>query len=91
MTKFYTRLLAFSTVFVLFSILSLSAQVTFNIREGAAAQTYLVSMKTTQNWGFPLNQIGSNVQIVVKVPHGDGADLFGVQTVTGIVQDPITG
>lgn len=91
MTKFYTRLWIFSTVFVLFSVATLPAQVTFNIREAQGTQTYVVAMKTTQNWGFPLNQIGSNVQIVVKVPHGEGADLFGVQTITGIVRDPLTG
>lgn len=90
MTKFYARLLTVFTFAILLSIGDISAQVTFNIRGVSGTQSFVVSMKSASTWAAPLNQL-SSVQIIVKVPHGVGADEFNVATRTPVVIDPNTG
>lgn len=48
-------------------------------------------MQSASTWGPPLDYQVSSVQIIVKVPHGTGADEFNVGTRTSMVSDPSTG
>lgn len=47
-------------------------------------------MKSASVWGIPFNQL-SSVQIIVRVPHGTGADEFNVGLITPDVIDPLSG